>query len=445
MTAQAGTLVRGAYLLTAGEPAIIENGALRVLGDRIDDVGSWAQLRDSYPDDEVVGGPNDVVTPGFVNTHGHFSESLITGLAKRHTLWEWVQALIGPVAPHLDRDMAYYGTLLSGIQMLRTGITTTNDMFVCDPRSEGPTTPGVVDALEDLGLRGVVSFGAGDVRGASIGAIVEEHTALAEAAASSERCTFRVGIAALGAQSDQLLAKSLELVADHGGSHIHLQEVREEVTAVRLRFGVSPIAHCAATGLFDYLTTAAHCVWIDRDDIAILERSGVGVSHNPVSNMILASGICPVPQLRSSGVAVGIGVDGPASNDRQDMLEAIKMTSLIQRLHHLQATAMSSTDVLRMATIDGAKTLGLDTETGSLEPGKAADIVIFDGNSPALANIHDPVETVVFVAGPNDISQVWVGGVPVLKDGASPRVDQREAVEKSRPLARKLIEKSGVI
>ena len=139
-----GTLVRGRHVLTAATPGAIVDGAVRIVGERIDSVGSWDDLRGLFPDDEVAGGPNDVVTPGFVNTHGHFSEALVIGIAKQHTLWEWVGALVAPVAPYLDDEAAYVGTLISGMQMLQSGITVANDMFVCDPKPESPVTPGVV-------------------------------------------------------------------------------------------------------------------------------------------------------------------------------------------------------------------------------------------------------------------------------------------------------------
>ncbi|MFP3914347.1 MAG: amidohydrolase family protein, partial [Actinomycetota bacterium] len=272
-----GTLVRGRYVITGDDPLPIGEGAVRIAGDRIVAVGSWEDLRAAHPSDAVAGGANDIVTPGFVNTHGHFSEGLITGLAKDHTLWEWVGALVEPVSPHLDYGSAYLGTLIAGMQMLRSGITLANDMFVCDPRPGGPTTTGVVDALDELGLRGEVSFGAGDVRGASIGAIMEEHSALEEAAAASHLSRFRVGIAAIGAQSDELFQQSAALATETGaGSHIHLQEIREEVTAVRGRHGVTPIEHCARSGLFSAPTIAAHCVWVDRADRELLAAHGVG-------------------------------------------------------------------------------------------------------------------------------------------------------------------------
>lgn len=443
MTGSSGTLIRGRHVLTAADPAVVVDGAVRVLGDRIEEVGSFDDLSARYPDDQVFGGPNDLVTPGFINTHGHFSEALITGIAKDRTLWEWIAALIGPMAPHLDAEAAFVGTLLGGIQMLQSGVTLANDMFVCDPRPDGPTTPGVVRALDEIGMRGIVSFGAADIRGAGIKEILAEHDALASAAEDSSLSTFRVGIAALGAQSDELYAESLRYAAG-SGVHIHLQEVREEVTQVRLRHGVTPIEHCARTGLFESPTIAAHCVWVDQADRRILAEHRVGVAHNPVSNMILASGVAPVPELIQEGVSVGIGVDGAASNDRQDMIEAMKAASLLQRVHRLQATSLSGKDVFEMATIGGARALGVDEQLGSLEPGKLADIVSFDGDSLALANVHDPFGSVAFVAGASEVDRVWIGGEMVLAGHEPVRVDPLELAQRSRALSASLLEKAGI-
>ena len=437
-----GILVRGGYILTSSIPDLIEDGAVRIVGAVIDAVGPWTDLRARFPGDEVHGSRHSIITPGFVNTHGHFSEGLFTGIAEDFTLWEWIEAVINPTAPHHDEEMAYVATLLAGIQMLRTGITVASDMFVCDP-ADAPVTPGVVRALDELGLRGVVSFGASDRRGAPVPAIVEEHTALREACEASRLSRFRVGIALLGAQSEELFEQSVTLAAEYG-SHIHLHEVREEVTAVRAATGRSPIEQCARLGLFEAPTIAAHCVWVDHNDRELLAEHRVGVAHNPVSNMILASGVCPVPALRRMGVDVGIGVDGPASNDRQDMLEAIKLAVLLQRVEHLQASALSARDALAMATIEGARALRLEDELGSIEPGKQADLVVFDGSSPALANIHDPFQAVVYCAGPREVSDVWVAGNRSVAGGEITGVDTAGVVERSRPLAVKLATRSGI-
>ncbi len=433
----AGTLIRGRYVLTAVDETPLEDAAVRVVGETIDAVGGFAELRAAHPDDVVLGGANDLVTPGFVNTHGHFSEGLTTGIAEETTLWEWFGAVINPVAPNLDAEKAYHGTMLAAAQMLRSGITIANDMFVCDPRPDGPTTPGVVRALDEIGLRGVVSYGSRNVQsGLSPDRIVDEHEALREAAAASRLSSFRVGIAGLGAHTPELLDRTIAYANDGGhGVHIHLQEVREEVTAVRSAHGVTPIGFCAREGMFGAPTVAAHCVWVDHHDRELLAEHGVAVAHNPVANMILASGVCPVPELRRMGIPVGLGVDGPASNDSQDFMQVVKTAVLLQRVHHQQATAMMARDAFAMATTGGARALGMQDRLGALAPGMAADVVVFDGDSPALANIHDPYQAIVYCAGPTEIRDVWVAGTRSVADGALVHVDAAEVAAASRPHA----------
>ncbi|MBV31194.1 MAG: hypothetical protein CMP46_01595 [Rickettsiales bacterium] len=163
-----------------------------------------------------------------------------------------------------------------------------------------------------------------------------------------------------------------------------------------------------------------------------------------MSNMILASGVCPVPELRGMGVNVGIGIDGAGSNDSQNMLESLKITPLLQRVKHLQATALSARDAFKMATIEGARALCVDKEIGSLEMGKKADFVVLNGNSPVLANVHDPFQALVYCAGTREVKEVWISGEIVLKDGEVINVSSEEVVERSRPLAIKLVKSAGL-
>ncbi|PYY33558.1 amidohydrolase [Curtobacterium sp. MCJR17_055] len=445
------TLIRGGWVLTAAPdasatPSAIRDGAVLLDGTRVAAVGTFAELSAAHPEVAVRGGANDVVTPGFVNTHGHFSEGLITGIGSQYTLWEWLNALIAHVNPVMTRDKAYAGTMLQGIQMLRSGVTTANDMFCSDPIPGEPATPGVVQALEELGLRGVVSFGSGDVdRDFGATPILEEFDALREAAEASRYSSFRVGVSSIGRYTDATWQEHVDYaVAGGHGVHVHFHEVREEVTAARQRTGRTAIGYAEATGMFEVPVIAAHSVWMDRQDRETYAANGVGVAHNPVANGILASGIAPVAELRALGIPVGIGVDGPASNDSQDFLQAMKTAALLARIRDLQATAMTAREAFEMSTIGGARALRMEDEIGSLEPGKRADLVVFDGESPTLANVHDPFQAVVFVAGSREVKDVWVDGELSLADFDVTRVDVREAVARARPLARQLVEQAGL-
>ena len=264
--------------------------------------------------------------------------------------------------------------------------------------------------------------------------VVAEHEALAAAAAASRRSRFRVGLATVPTSSDELIGATAELVAAHGRFHVHLNEVREEVTQSRITRGVTSVELAARTGLLDAQVLAAHCVWLDDGDVALLREHDVAVAHNPVSNMILASGVCPVPRLRREGVTVGLGVDGAASNDSQNMLETMKTAALLQKVHHLQARALTARDVLEMATLGGARALGLADEIGSLEPGKAADLVLFPEHEPVAGEHPRPVpEARVLRLGAR--RRAGVGG---RRAGGDRRAGARRRPPRAAPQAREL-------
>ncbi len=440
------TLVRGSHVLTQGPAGDLVDAAVAIEETTIAAVGAWSELRARYPDALVAGDGNGIVLPGFINCHGHFSEGLITGMAERMTLFEWLQRLIDPVARHLTREMARIGTMVKAIEMLQSGVTTASDMFCCSAGTSEAITPGVVEGLELVGLRGQVSFGAHDKFGDRTPAqIFAEHEALAAAAQASQRCGFRLGITSVLLQSPPLFRLSIDRSRREGWSvHTHFHEVREEVTACRLEHGKTTIEYAAGAGLLDSPVLAAHCVWVADDDIRLLTQMGASVAHNPVSNMILASGVCPVRRLQREGLAVGLGVDGPGSNDSQDMLEVIKVAALMQKLHHLDATAMTAPEVIRMATIDGARALGMEREVGSLEPGKQADVLLMDGNQPSLLNIHDPYQSIVYCASGREVSDVWVGGQRLLREGKVATVDLPPLFAAAREQSRFLVRLAGL-
>ena len=428
-------LVRARHVLTSGPAGHVRDGAVLVDGDRIAAVGPWDRLRAGHPDAEVAGDGTGILTPGFVSTHGHFSEGLVTGIGETHTLWEWFVHVVGPIEPFLTREIAYVGTLLKGAEAALSGVTTVADMFCHAPGPE-PATPGVVQALEELGLRGDVSYGAqDDSNPRPLKLVLAEHEALAGAAAASRLSRFRVGLATVPASSDELLGATAELLRDTPRLHVHLHEVREEVTQSRMSRGMGSIEYAARSGLLDAQVVAAHCVWLDDTDIGLLRAHDVAVAHAPVSNMILASGVAPVPRLLREGVTVGLGLDGPASNDSQDMLQTMKIAALLQKVHHLQATALTAPQVLELATIGGARALGLDAVTGSLEVGKQADLVLFAEAGPSLSNVHDPYQELVYCASPRDVHTVWVAGRAVVRDGRVLGVDLPALLPRARELA----------
>jgi hypothetical protein len=192
--------------------------------------------------------------------------------------------------------------------------------------------------------------------------------------------------------------------------------VREELVRSRVRHGHSTVEHALQAGLLDHQVLAANCVWCGERDLQLL-AAPVAVVHNPASNVLLASGVAPVERLRHEGVTVALGTNGAASNDNQDMFGVIKTTALLHKLAALRADAITARQVLEMATIEGARALGLDRLVASLEPGKRADLVLLEGNTPELATIHDPWQQVVYCATARCVSDVWVDGVRRVQDG----------------------------
>jgi cytosine/adenosine deaminase-related metal-dependent hydrolase len=441
------TIVHGGHVLTMSDDGDHRDGAvaLSASSGKILAVGPHAQIEDAFPDAAVVGDERSIVLPGFINGHDHLSEALISGLGETMSLYEWIERLIMPVIPLLDAEKARVGTLLKGIEMLHSGITCVNDMFV--HRNYGANvTLGVVDGLEQLGLRGVVSFGADDLPGpVPLGELMSEHETLANRVSDSPLIDFRLGISTIQTMSDGLLQASVAAAREHGwGVHSHLAEVREELTDSRLQFGATTLERAHRSGLLDLDTVFAHCIWVLEPDIELLASTRCTVVHNPLSNMILGSGVCPVPRIRAAGIPVGLGTDGAASNDSHDMLQVIKCAPLLQKVHHLAPAALTARDALRMATLEGARALGLDEVTGSLEEGKAADVIRLTGESCRLAYVHDPYQQVAYSASPGDVVDVWVQGRRLLKNGSVQTVREAEVVRQARGQAEQLFHDAGL-
>lgn len=436
-------LIRGGHVLTMAPRGEIAGGAVAIAGELILDVGTFAELSRKYPAAPVVGDDYGIVIPGLVNAHTHMSEALIPGMAEDLTIWVWATRLLMPVMPHLTQEMARVGAFFRGAELIRSGVTTANDMF-CHANPNDFASLGSVDGLEDAGLRGVVAFGAEDIAwGATaplpVARILEEHHALAERCAASRRIGFRVGIGTLLGQSDALLEASAELARSmKKGIHTHLAEVREEKTAAQIRWGKSTVEHANDIGILAADCVAGHGVWVSPEEIELLAEKKAAILYNPTANMILGSGVCPLAMLSGKGVVLGIGTDGMASNDSHNMIEVLKLGALLQKVHWQNPAVADARQMLKMGTIGGARALRLGNITGSLEPGKRADIVRFDGNSFGAAVVHDPYQQIVYGAGPESVADVWVDGRRLLADGSFVSCDPRSIVPKVRELARAL-------
>jgi len=441
-------VVRGAWVLTMDpELGAVRDGAVALAADgSIAAVGPAAELVAAAPGAEVVGDGHGIVMPGLINAHTHLSECLIGGMGETASLFEWFERVVNPAGKVIGREEMRIGTELKAVEMLRSGITTVNDM-TCHRHLGASVTPGAVDGLAAMGMRGIVSFGAENAyEGAPpTDAFMAEHFELAERIGPEPLIDFRLGVGTVLGIGDELFEQTVAAGREHGwGVHTHLAEVREEITEARLRFGHGTIEESARAGLLELPVIAGHCIWCTERDIGLLARHGVGVAHNPVANMILGSGVCPVPRLRREGIEVGIGTDGAASNDNQDMFGAIKCAALLQKLHALDPAAIDAATVLEMATLGGARALGIDSAVGSLRAGKRADLVLLDGATPELAAVHDPYQQVVYCATARCVSDVWVDGARRVEDGEVPGVDLAALSAEARVAAGELAVRAGL-
>lgn len=447
--ASAGTtIVRGAWVLTMGPAGTIREGAVAFAGDgSILEVGSFDEVSANHAGAEVVGDGNGVVLPGFVNAHTHLTEGLITGMGEDAILWQWFVRVVNPSGRVISRDEVALGTRLKAVEMLESGITTVNDMS-CHRNLGSEASLGAVDGLSEMGMRGIVCFGAEDRYAEAPGPeiFMAEHEALATRIDAEAMIGFRAGIGTVLGITEELFRRTIDACSEHGWAvHTHLAEVREELTESRIEHGCSTIEHSERVGLLEHEVIAGHCIWCSENDIGLLASRDVAVAHNPVANMILASGVCKVPRFRREGVRVGIGTDGAASNDSQDMFGAIKSAALLQKVHHLDPAAIAAPEVLRMATIGGAEALGMEKEIGSLEPGKRADVQLLEGNGAELAVLHDPFQQVVYGATPRSVSAVWVDGVKRVEDSKTIGVDRPALASEARTAAADLAQRGEML
>ncbi len=407
---------------------LIEDGEIAFVGDRedLEDRHDW--------EDEIELGERDVVIPGLVNAHTHGPMTLLRGVSDDKPLMEWLMEDIWPLEACLDADLCKLGAYAAAIESAKCGVTCLYDMYFY--------MDAVAEAYEDVGIRASVSHGMIDLNVEDAEEAREEE--FKEAERVRKKCEkmdlieFSYGPHAPYTCSEELLKEVREKADEHGvGVHIHVAETKDEVEEVKRDKGKRPVEYLHDIGFLKEDVLAAHCVWVSDEEIEILAETGVTVAHNPVSNMKLASGIAPVPDMLAEGVNVAVGTDGCASNNNLDMLEEIKFAALLHKVDRLDPTVTEALEVLEMATVRGAA-FYRSAEIGELKEGKAADLVVLNGNSPRLRPGHDPVSDVVYSASGSDVKHVMVDGEWVVKDGEVVGVDEKELMEEFTEAAHEL-------
>lgn len=425
-------LIDHALLITQdNQRRIISDGALAVAGERI----AYAGPRESLPAfeaDRVIDGRDKLVMPGLINAHTHVSMTLLRSAANDLPLDRWLNERIWPLEAHLTEADIYWGAMLGILEMLRAGVTGFIDMY--DYMHQ------VAQAAQQAGIRAMLGQGMTSVTGG-----VPEKLAMTERliedwnGGAEGRVRILVAPHAEYTCSEDFFRQCCALADHYGvGIHTHVSETCLEVAGCRERHGVSPVAALDAWGVFDRHTVAAHLVAVDAADIAILARKGVHVVHNPGSNLILGSGVMPLPQMLAAGVNLSLGTDGAASNNTLDIWKEIGRAATLHKGVCGDATAVSPQQALDMATRGGAAAMGQGDTLGSLEAGKQADLILVDLDKPHYHPRHDILRHLAYAGNSQDVCLTMVAGRVVMEDGVCPGLDAREIYAHADAIGRRL-------
>jgi 5-methylthioadenosine/S-adenosylhomocysteine deaminase len=418
-------VVRNGTIVTVDSGRVVAHGAVAVDGGRIAAVGTEAEVGAQFRAKEVLDAAGGIVMPGLVNVHTHAAMVLFRGVADDLKLMEWLQRYIFPAEKsNVTAEFVRAGTRLAALEMIRSGTTTFVDMYYFEDQ--------VAEACKEAGLRGVlgstlIEFPAPD------------NKTIPDALAYAERflkrwATDPLVVPAVAPHSTYLATpetlKAARALADRYRAPIliHLSESSDEQAQVRERYGRTPTEHLQQLGVLRRGVLGAHGIWLTPSDRAILKEAGVGVAHCPQSNMKLSSGTAPVREMLAEGVRLGLGTDGAASNNDLDMFEEMLTAALLAKHASGDPTVAPAPAVLEMATLGGARALGMEDRIGSLEPGKRADLVVVGLDEPRLHPLYDPVSHLVYVAKGADVRHVVVDGRVIMRDRRVLTLDEKAVV-----------------
>lgn len=440
------TLITNAVVLTLNDRFDVVRGQVGVIDGRIAFVGETPASFAPVRFDETIDAAGAYVLPGFVQTHIHLCQTLFRTQADDLPLLDWLRARVWPLEAAHDAATLAASARLAAAELLKGGTTTVLTMETVHG------TESVFEALEPTGLRATVGkclMDSDDLAPARLkedaGPAIDESLALHKRWHGAAGGRLRVALAPRFAVScsRDLLERVADAADRHGLLvHTHASENRDEVEVVRRLSGMGNLDYLASTGLATDRLCAAHCVWVTDAEQGLMAERGVKVLHCPGSNLKLGSGIAPVAGMRARGISVSLGADGAACNNTLDMFQEMRLAATLQAVKYAPG-ALTARDALWMATREGARALGLESEIGSLEAGKRADLVLLRPGRLHHAPDLDPYSTVVYAARPDDVRATWVDGVQLVSEGRLIREDEAAlaagAAEAARALARRAL------
>ena len=427
---QVSLIVTNAIVVTMDAAGrVIESGAVAVDGSDIVGVDTAAVIAKQFTSADTIDAAGQIVMPGLINTHTHAPMVLYRGLADDLPLLEWLNKYIFPAeAKTVSPQMVQAGTRLAALEMIQSGTTTFTDMYYFEEEIARETKAAGLRAV--LGQT-VIQFPVADAR-TPADALARAEKFIA-AYKGDPLITPAVAPHAMYTLDGPTLRAARELARRNGvPTLIHLAETRSEVATAQERFKSSPVAYLESIGFWGPGVLAAHGVWVNDADMATLKSRGVAVSHNPESNMKLASGTAPVTAYLRTGVTVGLGTDGAASNNDLDMFEAMRIASFLHKLQTMDPHVFSAKTALEMATIGGARALGMDAQIGSLEPGKRADLIVVSASGARHAPMYDPMSHLVYVTRGDDVQTTIVHGAVLMRNRKMVTLDEAAILKEAR-------------
>ena len=422
-------IANGTVVTMNGAGEIIENGAVAIDGTDIVAAGAADDIQRQFRGRETIDAASQVVMPGLVNTHTHAPMVLYRGFADDLALMDWLTNYMFPAeAKTLSPEFVRVGTRLAALEMIRSGTTTYADMYYFEEEIARETSAA--------GLRGVlgqtiIQFPVADAPTPRDALTRTEQ--FIQRFKNDPLITPAVAPHAVYTLDGPTLTAARALSRKYGvPTLIHLAETRDEVKTTTERYQATPVAYLDKLGFLGQGVLAAHAIWVSESDAALLRASGTAVSHNPESNMKLASGTAPVPLYLKTGVTVGLATDGAASNNDLDMFEAMRTASLLHKLTTGDPRAVSATTALEMATIGGARALGMSSQIGSLEAGKRADVIVVSMAAARQTPLYNPASHLVYATRGDDVRTTIVNGRVLMRDGKMLTLDEASILRDAR-------------
>lgn len=435
---------------------IISNGALSINDNRIVAIGKSDSLLPQYYDDKVIDVKGKLILPGLIDTHVHLAQALIRGCADDMALIQWLCERVWVLQGNFTQDDGYASARLCMAEMLKSGTTTFLEAMLAHRYG----FDGIAKAVEESGMRAclagiVMDIGTYATQTSSMhqGLVESRETSLFGVldmyskwnGAANDRIHVWFGPRTPGGVTSELYREMSDNARQRNmGITMHLAEVEADKNFLNEKYGLSPVYYAESVGLLGPKTVLVHMVWLTQADIDKLAETRTNVSHNPSSNSKLASGVCKVPQMLASGVNVALGCDGGPSNNDYDLMREMKLAAIIHKAVSNDPLVVPAETVLEMATINGARALGLEHEIGSLEVGKKADLVVIDLNRLHTTPSPNPVSSLVYAATGGEVDTVVVDGRIVVEQGQLLTMNEEEVMKQARQHAEALYQRAGI-